>query len=151
MSYHFLQCAEYDIQDDLLRWYVCFMVVNYYKHKTICYSRIFLVLRPLHVLRRDNKLRLESYLNYSKAITKNPNNFFFYLERGKAKQNYGDFKGAINDFNYSFNLNPDKKIIFHRANAKFDYGDYLGAIEDYEKVIFINNFKNILYKCLKVF
>jgi tetratricopeptide (TPR) repeat protein len=81
--------------------------------------------------------------NFSKAITKNPNNFFFYLERGKAKQNFGDFRGAINDFNYSFNLNKDYKFIFYRANAKFDFGDYEGAIRDYEQLTLITDLKGI--------
>ena len=85
---------------------------------------------------KKDLIERELIINFSKAIKKNPNNFFFYFERGKAKQNYGDFKGAINDFNYALKLNPDNKFIFYRANAKFDYGDYKGAI-GYEKVIFI--------------
>ena len=85
--------------------------------------------------KKYNNLNREIINNYSKAITKDPKNFYFYLERGKARQDYGDFKGAIDDFHNAFKINPDKKFLFYRANAKFDYGDYEGAIKDYKNLI----------------
>ena len=87
---------------------------------------------------KSNNINLEIVNNYSKAILREPNNFFFYLERGRAKHEYGDFKGAIKDFNSSFKIKPDLKVIFYKANSKFKYGDYKGAIKDYEKLNFFN-------------
>ena len=75
---------------------------------------------------KSNNINLEIIKNYSKAISREPNNFFFYLERGRAKHEYGDFKGAIRDFNYSFKIKPDLKVIFYKANSKFKYGDFKG-------------------------
>ena len=59
----------------------------------------------------------------------------FYFERGIAKHDYGDYFGAIKDFNDSLRLNPNPKVIFNRANSKYALGDYKGAIKDYEKLI----------------
>ena len=84
-----------------------------------------------------NDINLEIIANYSNAILENPNNELFYLERGKAKYEYGDFLGAIKDFDNSFKINPNMKVLFYRANAKFDFGDHNGAIKDYEKIMFL--------------
>ena len=62
----------------------------------------------------SNNINLEIIANYSKAISRDPNNSFFYFERGKAKHEYGDFNGAIKDFDYSFKINPDPIVIFIR-------------------------------------
>ena len=85
--------------------------------------------------KKYNNFNREIINNYTKAISKNPDNFFFYLERGKVKQDFGDFKGAIDDFNNAFRINPDKRFLLYRANAKFDFGDYDGAIKDYKNLI----------------
>ena len=85
----------------------------------------------------DNISNIEIIKNYSKEILREPNNFFFYLERGRAKYEYGDFKGAIKDYNNSFKIKPDLKVIFYKANSKFKYGDFKGAIKDYEKLNFL--------------
>ena len=37
-----------------------------------------------------------------KCLKRDPNNYFFYLERGRAKDEYGDFKGAIEDLQKAF-------------------------------------------------
>ena len=95
--------------------------------------------------KKYNNINREIINNYSKAITKYPNNFYFFLERGKAKQEYGDFKGAIDDFNNAFKINPDKRFLFFRANAKFDYGDYEGAIKEYKNSISMNDFKEEVF------
>ena len=69
-----------------------------------------------------NKLNREIIENFSKAILKNPDNFLFYLERGKAKHDIGDYVGAIMDFNSSLSINPDIKVIFDIAKSKYTYG-----------------------------
>ena len=50
---------------------------------------------------------------------KNPDNFLFYHERGKAKHDVGDYVGAIRDFNSSLSINPDIKVIFDIAKSKY--------------------------------
>ena len=67
---------------------------------------------------KSNNFNQEIIRNYSKGISRDPNNSFFYLERGKANHDYGDFKGEITDFNYSFKINPNLEVIFFRANSK---------------------------------
>ena len=94
---------------------------------------------------KNNKINKEIINNYSKAILKDPNNSFFFLERGKSKHEYGDFIGAIRDFNNSFKINPDIKVIFYRGNSKFYYGDFKGAIKDYEKLNFLKNFNDQIF------
>ena len=83
---------------------------------------------------QNNKLNRETIENFSKAILKNPDNFFFYLQRGKLKHDIGDYVGAIKDFNSSLSINPDLKIIFDIAKSKYTYGDHNGAMEDYKKL-----------------
>ena len=41
--------------------------------------------------KKHNNFNREIINNYTKAISKNPYNFFFYLERGKVRQEFGDF------------------------------------------------------------
>ena len=69
--------------------------------------------------KKHNNLNREIINNYSKAITKYPNNFNFYLERGKARQDFGDFRGAIDDFYNAFKINPDKRSSEPLPIAKF--------------------------------
>ena len=89
---------------------------------------------------KSNNIKLEIIKNFSRAISRHPNNYFFYLERGRAKDEYGDFKGAIEDFNKTFKINPDQRVIFFRANSKYKYGDFKGAIKDYENLNFFAAF-----------
>jgi len=95
--------------------------------------------------KKDTNISREIIDNFSKAIANYPNNFYFYLERGKARQDYGDFKGAIDDFYNAFKINPDKRYLFYAANSKFDYGDYEGAIKDYKNLIYLKEFKEQVF------
>ena len=95
--------------------------------------------------KKYDELNHEIIENFSRAISRDPNNFFFYLERGKAKHENGDFKGAIKDFNYSFKINPDLRAIFHKANSKYKYGDFEGAIKDYENLSVFEEYKDQIF------
>ena len=59
----------------------------------------------------NNNLNREIINNFSIALSKKPNNSLFYFERGIAKHDYGDYFGAIKDFNDSLRLNPNPKVI----------------------------------------
>ena len=102
--------------------------------------------RKNYLTEKSNDINLEIIKNYSKAISRDPSNSFFYFERARAKEDYGDFEGAIEDYNNSFKINQDLKAIFYRANSKYKYGDFEGAIIDYEKLnLFEKNKDQIFY------
>ena len=61
----------------------------------------------------NNKFNREIISNYSKAISRNPENFLYYIERGRAKHAFGDYVEAIQDYKNSFSLNPDLKVILY--------------------------------------
>lgn len=59
-----------------------------------------------------------------------------YINRGIAKSDLGDKKGAIADYTEAIRVNP--KIAFNydfRGLAKHDLGDYQGAIADYNETV----------------
>ena len=78
---------------------------------------------------------------YSKELLKDPKNEKLLFDRGLAKYEYGDYKGAINDFDKAFNISNDLTILYSRAITKGDYGDYKGAINDYKKLLMITDLK----------
>ena len=98
-----------------------------------------------YLTEKRKNINLEIIKNFSKAILRDPNNPTFYLERGRAKNEYGDFKGAIKDFNKSFKISPELKIIFYKANSKYKYGDFKGAIKDYENLNFFEEYKDQIF------
>ena len=70
------------------------------------------------------------------AKTLEENNVFIsadtYFRRGYAKDEVGDYRGAIADYTEVIRLQPDHvKAYFNRGNAKDELGDYRGAIADY--------------------
>ena len=59
-----------------------------------------------------------------------------YINRGIAKSDLGDKKGAIADYTEAIRVNP--KIAFNydfQGLAKHDLGDYQGAIADYNETV----------------
>ena len=62
-----------------------------------------------------------------------------YFNRGIAKYNLGDYRGAIANYNKVIELNPNDAATYNnRGNAKHKLGDYRGAIADYNKVLKLN-------------
>ena len=92
------------------------------------------------LIKKSNNINLEIIKNYSKAISKDPNNFTFYLERGRAKHEYGDFKGAIKDYE-NLNIFEEYKdqIFYNLASAQLLNFDYQNAIKNYTKSIEYDN------------
>ncbi len=83
------------------------------------------------------KQKKELINSYSQELLKDPKNEKLIFDRGIAKYEYGDYKGAINDFDKAFQISKDLGILYFRAITKVDYGDYDGALEDYEKLLSI--------------
>ena len=78
----------------------------------------------------------------------NPNFTDAYHDRGLAKVELEDYKGAIQDFNKAIELEYIKLNLAYnnRGAAKRNLKDYRGAIEDYTKAIGINpNYANAYY------
>jgi len=68
------------------------------------------------------------------------------LIKGNAKDELGDFTGAIKDYTAAIELNPDYAMAyFNRALTKRKIEDYEGALEDYSKAIEIVPFYTIAF------
>jgi len=57
-----------------------------------------------------------------------------YFGRGLAKSGIHDYRGAIEDYNYSILLSPELPVIYHRRGlVKCLAGDYVSAVRDFNK------------------
>ena len=65
------------------------------------------------------------------AIRINPQYVEAYYNRGTAKSELGDKKGAIADYDMAIRINPQSaNAYYNRGIAKSDLGDKKGAIAD---------------------
>ena len=86
--------------------------------KSFSFLLIFLLTLPL--------------LGYSQTATQ-------YLDRGIAKAELNDYKGAIGEFTKAIEINPkDAEAYAYRGNAKTQIQDYIGSIPDFTKAIEID-------------
>ena len=82
-------------------------------------------------LARKGKLR-EAIVFYDRATAIEPDYAEPFYNRGKARLNLEDFKGAIADFDVAIRLTPDNADTYNnRGIAKKKFGDLKGAIDDY--------------------
>ncbi|WOD42326.1 tetratricopeptide repeat protein [Hwangdonia lutea] len=80
----------------------------------------------------DDKQKIE-LLN--QVIALEPKHFDAYFYRGIAKNNLGDYHGAILDYTKIIIYKPDADSYFNRGNSKYNLQDYLGAKIDYENAL----------------
>ncbi len=67
------------------------------------------------------------------------NRVWSMINRGIAKFEIGDIKGAISDYDTSIKIDPRGWSTYHnRGNAKYKIGDNAGAINDYSQAINLN-------------
>jgi tetratricopeptide (TPR) repeat protein/S1-C subfamily serine protease len=67
------------------------------------------------------------------------NRVWSMINRGIAKFEIGDIKGAISDYDASIQIDPRSWSTYHnRGNAKYKIGDNAGAINDYSQAINLN-------------
>lgn len=93
----------------------------------------------LKVLFKKTQNDLKDLLNDIEIIGKKSQNPNDYFNKGLAKAQENDFKGAIIDFNMSIELNPQfAEAYYNRGSARFRLQDNKGAIEDFNKAILIN-------------
>lgn len=90
---------------------------------------------------------LKDLLSGIEIIGKKPQNPNDYFNKGLAKAQSNDFKGAIIDFTMAIQLNPQLvEAFYNRGSAKFRLQDNRGAIDDFNKAASINpNFVQAYY------
>ncbi|MCD4773169.1 MAG: tetratricopeptide repeat protein, partial [Bacteroidales bacterium] len=73
---------------------------------------------------------------WTNVIEQYPKATHAWNDRGNAKSNSGDIKGAIMDFNKAIQLNPENAIVYNnRGNANGKSGKFSKAINDFNKAI----------------
>ena len=102
-----------------------------------------LLIDPGNELATYNLLRLsddeQSIDLYSALINENPEFDEPYAQRGLAKYNTGDFRGALNDYNKAITINPnDFENYVNRGLIKEKLRDHKGAYRDFGKAIDLN-------------
>lgn len=82
----------------------------------------------------------------TEVIKLEPKNLDAYFQRGLAKNNSGDFYGAIVDYSKIIAEQPDADTYYNRGNSRYSVKDYTEAKEDYAKAYILdNNFIDALY------
>jgi len=92
-----------------------------------------LIRKGLRTLDPNDQIQL-----FTEAISLEPNNLDAYFYRGLAKNNIGDFNGAILDYTKVIIYGPSADVYFNRGNSKYSLMDYRGAQEDYSKALELN-------------
>lgn len=89
---------------------------------------------------------------YTKVIELEPNNLDAYFHRALAKNDLGDYSGAIVDYSKIIVLEPDADTYYNRGNSRYSLRDFEGAQEDYQNAYKLDsNFLDALYSlgCVK--
>ena len=71
----------------------------------------------------------------TKAIELEPEKLDAYFYRGIAKNDLGDYYGAIVDYSKVIVEEPDADTYFNRGNSRYSLENFEGAKEDYKKAI----------------
>jgi len=71
-----------------------------------------------------------------RLIEQYPDDAYVFYIAGLAKDNLGDFEGAIADYDEAIRLDPEYAGAYNnRGLAKYDLGDLEGALADYDEAI----------------
>ncbi|KJD33455.1 hypothetical protein PK35_06255 [Tamlana nanhaiensis] len=97
---------------------------------------------------------LEERISILDAIIKEePNHYDAIFQRGIAKNDLGDFRGAIVDYSRIIIEKPEADTYFNRGNSKYSLQDLPGAKQDYAKAYMLDDdFIDALYSlaCVKL-
>jgi len=89
----------------------------------------------------------------TEVISEEPKNLDAYFYRGIAKNDLGDYNGAIVDYSKIIVEEPDADTYFNRGNSRYSLKNFIGAKEDYAKAFMVDeNFIDALYSlaCVKL-
>lgn len=89
---------------------------------------------------------------YTEVIALDSKNLDAYFYRGLAKNNLGDYSGAIVDYSRVLVLQPDPDTYYNRGNSRYNLKNFVGALDDYEAAYKLDpNFIDALYSlgCVK--
>ena len=89
----------------------------------------------------------------TQVIELEPKNLDAYFYRAIAKNDLGDYHGAIVDYSKIIVEEADADTYFNRGNSRYSLNDYTGAKEDYAKAYMLDeNFIDALYSlaCVKL-
>ncbi|MDB2462518.1 tetratricopeptide repeat protein [Algibacter sp.] len=82
----------------------------------------------------------------NQVITEEPKNLDAYFYRATAKNDLGDYGGAIVDYSKIIVEDPDADTYYNRGNSKYSLKDFTGAKMDYAKAHMLDeNFIDALY------
>jgi len=91
-----------------------------------------------HALRGDVRLVNKQYdmavTNFSRAITRRGNFFYYHLQRGLARKELGQTNTAVADLEHSLELLPTAPAHFTLGEIKEERGDIEAAIQHYKVV-----------------
>jgi len=88
----------------------------------------------------------------TEVIKLNPTKLDAYFHRANAKNDLGDYHGAIVDYSKIIVIEPDADTYYNRGNSRYSLKDFEGAKEDYEKAFKLDSyFVDALYSlgCVK--
>ncbi|MDN3666699.1 tetratricopeptide repeat protein [Algibacter miyuki] len=103
---------------------------------------VIIVLLPLFMFGQANKLFRKALKTedlkervelLDQAISINPDKLDAYFYRAIAKNDLGDYTGAIVDYSKIIIEEPDADSYFNRGNARYSLADFEGAKADYLK------------------
>ena len=89
----------------------------------------------------------------TQVIEQEPKNLDAYFYRAIAKNDLGDYSGAIVDYSKIIIEEPDADTYYNRGNSRYSIKDFTGAKEDYAKAYMLDkNFIDALYSlaCVKL-
>lgn len=101
---------------------------------------------------RTNNLS-EKVSLFTQVIELEPKNLDAYFYRAIAKNDLGDYRGAIVDYSKIIVEEPDADTYFNRGNSRYSLKDFSGAKEDYAKAVMLDKtFIDALYSlaCVKL-
>ncbi|MDD7886630.1 tetratricopeptide repeat protein [Flavivirga sp. 57AJ16] len=122
---------------------------------------IMLIFLPILTFSQSNKFFRkavrETDLNekialFTKVLELDSKNLDAYFYRGIAKNDLGDYHGAIVDYSKIIVLNPDADTYYNRGNSRYSLKDFVGAKSDYGKAFEMDStFMDALYSlgCVK--
>ena len=91
-------------------------------------------------------LRVDPSGDFDEVISERPNYGIAYNNRGLARYEKGDVKGALADYTEAIRLTPAlASAYFNRADALYDKGDIKAALADYDQAIRLRSRHAIAY------